>query len=291
MRSPDADLALLVQRCYEGTPPAGWWVDVDDGLGNVQMWICRRPGELVIVLPGTNERRDWRSNLWPWPSKIYGTPGRWRAGFRRAAAAVYPRVQRAIWGVPASSRVAIVGHSFGGAVAVAVVAHMKRDAPDREVEAITFGAPRVCSAKAAAYVADLGRRYALEGDVVPAVVPGWWRHALRPMWKHDETTLGALMRQGWKVARVHSMANYRKALLFGAALLLVGCSASVGEPAPTDIYSHCVTYWRSQDTTTVDPEVRCKRLIWGREAHCERQTDEIRPSSADRPADRAGRRS
>lgn len=171
------------------------WLVAADAVEQVQFLLARSaaaPEVVLLVIPGTNERPDWRLNLNPARREIPGFPGYFRAGFYEGAELLWgpaERLARDRWGLRFYSgavKLVVIGHSLGGSIAGAYGGLLAARCPRLQADLLTLSCPRYCSAEAAQalgqfYPPDRGQRWLLDFDVVPhSVLPLGWRHALAP---------------------------------------------------------------------------------------------------------------
>ena len=159
---------------------------VDDHSTGVQYSVRMSPGGLMtIAFRGTDSKRDWASNFMFGKKAIpYDNAAsriRVHEGFLNAykSPAVRERIQGMITGKV--RRLRITGHSRGAALAILCAVDLNYNFPDRCIEAVVFGCPRVGNA---AFAKSYNRRVFSTlrvdngGDVV-AHVPPWlmgYRH-------------------------------------------------------------------------------------------------------------------
>lgn len=135
------------------------------------------PEGVIVAFQGTlppSERSglaDWAEDLDADPVSDPHYPGLVHAGFRDAVAAILPRLAPEIPAGP----LFITGHSLGGAMAQLAAFRLAGENPN----VVTFAAPMVGDAEFAASLASLVR-YENQGDVVPSVPPGIYKHAGTP---------------------------------------------------------------------------------------------------------------
>ncbi|MHC1695903.1 MAG: hypothetical protein AB9835_11695 [Eubacteriales bacterium] len=114
---------------------------------NVQCWLRRKGDTLSVTFRGSDSDKDWQTNLTFWKKTIpYGnvsSPIRVHTGFLNAykSPGVRDRLHASI--TPETRRIFISGHSQGAALAVLCAVDMEYNFPDRDIEAVLFGCPRV----------------------------------------------------------------------------------------------------------------------------------------------------
>lgn len=127
----------------------------------------RGPGCLVIVFRGTNDLRDWVTNLHVVLAD-WDAGGRVHQGFRRALRKAWDELERCLDGF--HGEVYYTGHSLGGALATLAASLRPPTA------AYTFGAPRVGDADFASTLVGCVYRVVNGRDVVPELPPSLEGH-------------------------------------------------------------------------------------------------------------------
>jgi hypothetical protein len=182
------------------------------------------PRLLALVLPGTNQLADWtHANLLGLPVRVGGLPGMWRRGFSVGAEWAWAQLRGRF---REGDRVLITGHSYGGAMSLDAGAVAVRDGlGDRVLGLLAFAPPRATSRDGAqllnrAYPFGVGQRFVLGFDIVPwSVIPGYWHHALQPVFIGSDGEVGvryrfwfelgrALRQRGIQAIGHHGMRNY-----------------------------------------------------------------------------------
>lgn len=120
---------------------------IDDPRSGVQCFLRRGPGTLWITFRGTDSAQDWHTDFTFWKKTIpYGNTDskiRVHAGFLQAykSPPVRERIQELVTGEV--RRLRIAGHSYGAALAVLCGVDLQYNFPDRDIEVLLFGCPRV----------------------------------------------------------------------------------------------------------------------------------------------------
>jgi len=134
---------------YSAGPPllqsatsAGFTVTAELTRGANFAAIVDRPGLRIIAFRGTDDVRDWLTNLnFLWRKSPWGLV---RRGFWDAARSFQPDVEQAVAEARAAGqRVWVTGHSMGGAIAVMTVARLAAVDPALIDGLCTFGQPPV----------------------------------------------------------------------------------------------------------------------------------------------------
>ena len=123
---------------------------IDDAPSGVQCFLRREGSLLRVAFRGSDSKTDWRHNLQFMKKCIpYDNPDsavRVHTGFLNAYKV--PQVRRRIQDMVNSSvrRILVSGHSLGAALAVLCAVDLQYNFPDRDIECIVFGCPRVGNA-------------------------------------------------------------------------------------------------------------------------------------------------
>jgi len=172
--------AALARRAYAAPAYLGGFRDeifLEHRETDTQAYLVPHDAQGVCYLAfrGTQERRDWATNLRAW---MVRTPAGWvHAGFLRAwrgiAAEIASRPEAA-GALARARRVVFCGHSLGGALATlaAALAPAPAAAAAGARVCVTFGSPRVGGRsfrRAFARAGIAGARYAIQADPVPRV--------------------------------------------------------------------------------------------------------------------------
>lgn len=123
---------------------------IDDAESGVQCFLRRDEDRLFVTFRGSDSKLDWHHNFQFFKKCIpYDNPDtaiRVHAGFLNAYKT--PKVRRRIQDMVSSSvrKIQISGHSLGAALAVLCAVDLQYNFPDRDIECIVFGCPRVGNA-------------------------------------------------------------------------------------------------------------------------------------------------
>ena len=142
----------LAGAAYAPIQPRGQarLITIDDAPSGVQCFLRREEELLRITFRGSDSKTDWRHNFQFFKKCIpYGNPDtaiRVHTGFLNAYKA--PQVRRRIQDMVNSKvrKIQISGHSLGAALAVLCAVDLQYNFPDRDIECIVFGCPRVGNA-------------------------------------------------------------------------------------------------------------------------------------------------
>lgn len=122
-------------------------LSVDDAPSGVQYFVRRAGDALQIAFRGSDSEKDWHSNLTFWkrcvPYDNTASKIRVHTGFleRYKTPACREQLQRLI--TPEINRIQITGHSYGAALSVLCAVDLQYNFPDRDIEVVLFGCPRV----------------------------------------------------------------------------------------------------------------------------------------------------
>ena len=160
------DFALLAQEAYDAPP------DIGKADSASRAIVRETPGGLVVAFRGSDNEPSWETDFDIETVDVAGA-GKFHSGFWSAWQAIATDVLAAINGRP----VTLVGHSLGGALAIAAALDMTISG-NPPVAVFGFEPPRVSP--------DMGVRVVLRHvdvrlyrnglDIVPTV-PLDWRHA------------------------------------------------------------------------------------------------------------------
>ena len=103
------------------------------------------PSAVIVAFRGTDDFRDWMTNLAVWTKAPWPDWGRVHAGFLAAVEALWPQVQSAINAFREHLQpVWFTGHSLGGAMALLGAVKLSVELPSIKIGGVyTFGQPRV----------------------------------------------------------------------------------------------------------------------------------------------------
>ncbi len=144
------ELSAAAYRDIQPDMPGTKLKVIDSGSAGVLCFLRKTGDTLQISFRGSDSPKDWLTSLSFWKKTIpYGnvlSPIRVHAGFINAYKT--PRVRDSIrqWVSGDVRRVRLCGHSYGAALAVLCAVDIEYNFPDRDVEAIIFGCPRVGNA-------------------------------------------------------------------------------------------------------------------------------------------------
>lgn len=120
---------------------------IDDDQTGVQCYIRKTEDLLDITFRGSNSAKDWRHNLMFWKKCIpYGNTCskiRVHTGFLNAYKSKQVRNRLLNMVTPEIRRIHICGHSYGAALSVLCAVDLQYNFPDRDIEVIVFGCPRI----------------------------------------------------------------------------------------------------------------------------------------------------
>ena len=139
----------LSAAAYKNIQPMapGVTLGVIDSENGVQCFLRRQGDTLYITFRGSDSSRDWATDLTFWKKTLpYGnkfSPIRVHTGFINAYNS--PSVRSVIhsWITGSTHHIKITGHSYGAALGVLCAVDIEYNFPDKDIEAIVFGCPRV----------------------------------------------------------------------------------------------------------------------------------------------------
>jgi len=136
---PSAAAAAAVQLLGPGTTTIVQGTGLSE-VSPVTLIATNGPVTIVFITGTTNYQQIALQGMFslvpPSLSAGYGTNPVWQGG----AHVVDSRIAAA--GIPTTSEIRFVGHSYGGAVSAVLAAMYKRFLPNRSVELLTFGCPK-----------------------------------------------------------------------------------------------------------------------------------------------------
>lgn len=167
--------ALMALAAYDDYPEVDGFSVLPFRKANVQGFVAENKYDTWIAFAGTNDVQDWIENL---DTRLDDAVfGRAHSGFLRALDVVWPEV---LMHTRTFSRVHLVGHSLGGALAALAGKRLIDEEARFNVRVYTFGQPRCGDVQWAQFVKMvLGDRYLRvcnEGDIIP-FMPAWPRFA------------------------------------------------------------------------------------------------------------------
>ncbi len=196
----------------KGTSPL---ITIDDAPSGVQCFLRRDEDLLRVTFRGSDSKTDWRHNFQFMKKCIpYGNQDsaiRVHTGFLNAYKS--PQVRRRIQDMVSSSvrKILVTGHSLGAALAILCAVDLQYNYPDRDIECIVFGCPRVGNA---AFRDSYNKRVfktirVQNGNDIVTKVPLWimgYRHVGAPI------SVGALRLPGLVTFRSHDPRRYYQKL-------------------------------------------------------------------------------
>ena len=142
---------------------------------------------IFVAFRGTNNREDVAANLKSWPSMSADKSfrGSVHAGFLSSYKALHERITSELSHRLASfDSIVVTGHSLGGAIATIAVPILKNLFRFKEIDCITFGAPRVGNKRFGESFRQAVRsalRFVTESDPVAKLPPkGYYYHVSSP---------------------------------------------------------------------------------------------------------------
>ncbi|KAF5316578.1 hypothetical protein D9619_006734 [Psilocybe cf. subviscida] len=156
----------------DGAVTQFWYVGYDSTLQSVIVAFQGTDGSKIIpILTDLDFFLDeLDGNLFPGVSPSIKTHNGFGEAQRRSASDVLAAVKQG-FSTYSISKVTVVGHSLGGAIAIISSAHLKRSIPTATVKTITYGAPRVGNAAFANFANGLSDMVRINNkrDIVPIV--------------------------------------------------------------------------------------------------------------------------
>ena len=176
--------ARMALEAYNDNPKIPGHGVTTFSVGNTQGFMAVKGLDLWIAFAGTNEPRDWITNLDAAKIDGYADGSKIHKGFNNALSSVWTAIMPVLcsreW-----DNIYIVGHSLGGALASLLASRLLGNKhTNKIINLITFGAPR-CGDATWALVMDTvfppgvcSTRFVRAGDIVPHVPSVTrWRHA------------------------------------------------------------------------------------------------------------------
>jgi hypothetical protein len=140
-----------------------------------------RTGSVIVAIRGTQTPREWMANFTavPQPFSLARDFGLVHLGFEMMHRSVRDSIAAALSTIAAGTRVTVIGHSLGGAMANLAAVDLKRNMGRQVVDCCTFGGPRVGKfifrSKFNQFIPEC-YRVTNRGDIVPHVptmLTGW----------------------------------------------------------------------------------------------------------------------
>ena len=102
-------------------------------------------GAILVCVRGTQTPREWLANFTAVPNPFTLVPGFGlvHLGFERMHRSVRASITAGVQNEPPGTRLTVIGHSLGGAMATLAAVDLKRNFGRTNVDVCTFGAPRV----------------------------------------------------------------------------------------------------------------------------------------------------
>ena len=138
-------------------------------------------GAVIVSIRGTLVPEEWLRNFTALPAPYSFLPdfGTVHLGFRLVYAGVRASIEQGLAAVPGNTRITVLGHSLGGAMATLAGPDIKRNLNQENVDICTFGGPRVGKPDfRGKFNAEIARCYRVTNqfDIVPhlpTIVTGW----------------------------------------------------------------------------------------------------------------------
>ena len=223
-RTQMIDFAALSAAVYKNDSdiqkrwPTGYqsvgFITTDDG---TQVWVLKKNGIPTIAFRGTDEGKDWFTNLDldREKPKMKGAKGSTHSGFQESLfkkqkkklqimltklkrtkgspyttimnGIVADRLEQMVLKEGMSTELHVTGHSLGGALSMVMASYMAAKYPRVKVTMVTFGAPRVGSKDWRTWANSQKNlrmfRYSYKTDLVARIPPpGTYHHAGHTIW-------------------------------------------------------------------------------------------------------------
>ena len=138
-------------------------------------------GAVIVSIRGTLVPEEWLRNFTVIPADYSFLPqfGTVHLGFRIVYASVRASLEQGLAAVPENTRVTVLGHSLGGAMATLAAPDIKRNLQQENVDVCTFGGPRVGKPDfRGKFNGEIARCYRVTNQFdivphVPSIVTGW----------------------------------------------------------------------------------------------------------------------
>ena len=138
-------------------------------------------GAVIVSIRGTLVPEEWLRNFTVIPAEYSILPnfGTVHLGFRLVYASVRASLEQGLAAVPRNTRITVLGHSLGGAMATVAGPDIKRNLKQQSVDVCTFGGPRVGKPDfRGKFDAEIARCYRVTNQFdivpqVPTIVTGW----------------------------------------------------------------------------------------------------------------------
>jgi predicted lipase len=138
-------------------------------------------GAVIVSIRGTLVPEEWLRNFTAIPADYSFLPhfGTVHLGFRLVYAGVRASLEQGLAAVPGNTRITVLGHSLGGALATLAGPDIKRNLNQPNVDVCTFGGPRVGKPDfRGTFSAEISRCYRVTNQFdivphVPTIVTGW----------------------------------------------------------------------------------------------------------------------
>jgi triacylglycerol lipase len=138
-------------------------------------------GAIIVSIRGTLVPEEWLRNFTAIPADYSFLPqfGTVHLGFRLVYASVRASLEQGLAAVPANTRVTVLGHSLGGAMATLAGPDIKRNMKQPNVDVCTFGGPRVGKPNfRGKFNGEIAQCYRITNQFdivphVPTIVTGW----------------------------------------------------------------------------------------------------------------------
>lgn len=138
-------------------------------------------GAIIVSIRGTLVPEEWLRNFTAIPADYSFLPnfGTVHLGFRLVYASVRASLEQGLAAVPGNTRVTVIGHSLGGAMATLAGPDIKRNLNQENVDICTFGGPRVGKPNfRGKFNGEIARCYRVTNQFdivphVPTIVTGW----------------------------------------------------------------------------------------------------------------------